>query len=245
MSNSFTLVIFSFNSSRVFSFHDKLGLCSSLSQIPPQSLTYLSISGMAPSYSVMSSILLNKFFQLLSEKSWYIVINFLFFPIDYYQTNLHFCIPFGIVLHFCSLVSNCFCSPFFFCKATSTVYRILNWSSFLWEATVPLSSSWNSFLFFCSFKLHYLHYHCYISIATQCCCFKLIILIHISHEVCSLTQELSVHPGLPGSLHQNYTDRCCQFPSGTIHDELDAGSSATLAQLTPLGWKYDYLCNLH
>ena len=116
MPNSFTLVIFSFNSSRVFSFHDKLGLCSSLSQIPPQSLTYLSISGMAPSYSVLSSILLNKFFRLLSEKSWYIVINLLFFPIDCYQTNLHFCIRFGIVLHFCSLVSNCFVHHSFFAK---------------------------------------------------------------------------------------------------------------------------------
>ena len=59
----------------------------------------------------------------------------------------------------------------------------------------------------------------YISIAAQWCWLKLIILIHISHKVSSLTYRLSVNPGLPDSLDK--------LPSGTIRDQLIAGPSTT------------------
>ena len=60
--------------------------------------------------------------------------------IDYQQTNLHFCIQFGILLHFCSLVSNYFSSPSLFFKVAAVVYQILSCSPFFWEFTVPSSS---------------------------------------------------------------------------------------------------------
>ena len=85
-----------------------------------------------------------------------------------------------------------------------------------------------------------------LEIAAQWCCLKSIILIHISHKVCSFTHGLSVYAELSGSLDKAYTDRCRQLPSGAVPDQLKSGpSTTTSAQLTPLGSDYNYLCNFH
>ena len=85
-----------------------------------------------------------------------------------------------------------------------------------------------------------------LEIAAQWCCLQLIILIHISHKVCSFTHELSVYAELSGSLDKAYTDRCRQLPSGAVPDQLKSGpSTTTSARLTPLGSDYNYLCNFH
>ena len=56
-----------------------------------------------------------------------------FFPINYYKTNLHFCTPFDILLHFWFY----FFSPSFFCKLDVIVCQILSCSSYFWEFTDP------------------------------------------------------------------------------------------------------------
>ena len=75
---------------------------------------------------------------------------FLFFLIDYYQTNFHFCILFGIRLHFYSLDSNYFSSPSFFFKAAGVAHQILSCSSFLgiFSSSSENSASYWSFILF-------------------------------------------------------------------------------------------------
>ena len=196
------------------------------------------------------------------------------FLINYYYTNLHFYISAGTLLHFCNLVSRYFCSPSFFCKATNAISKILRCSSFFWVFTVPSVLyplheviSFLPFFEVCTFFLmrpfsivHAMSIvvvcttcatccllrHCFISITTKSCWLKLTTLIHISHEVWSLTHGLSVDPGLPGSVDKAYTDRYHQLISVRLCQKPTwRWAITTSVRLTPLACEYNYLCKHH
>lgn len=63
---------------------------------------------------------------LFSRSSSSIIIRLIF----------NFCIPVGTLLYFCSLVSNYFSSPSFFCKVACSAYQILSCFSFIWKFTI-------------------------------------------------------------------------------------------------------------
>lgn len=88
--------------------------------------------------------------------------------------------------------------------------------------------------------------HCFISITTKWCWLKLTTLIHISHEVWSLTHGLSVDPGLPGSVDKAYTDRYHQLISVRLCQQPTwRWAITTSVRLTPLACEYNYLCKHH
>ena len=182
-----------------------------------------------------------------------ILLHFYSFISNYFSSPSSFCKLAGIAYQILS------CSSFFREFTVPSVLYPLHetftflsffqvytyYSSFFLIRLFSIVHGMNIVVFCMTCPISSLLRHCYISIAAQCSWLKLIILIHISHKVRSLTHGLSVHPGLSGSVDNAYTDRCCQLPSGTVHDQVNAGPSTTSVQLTPQGCQYNYLCNLH
>ena len=140
--------------SRTSCSHGILGLRSSFSQIPTQNFTTLSISDMAPSYSVLSSILLKKLLWSLSKMLLSIIllphsIIFTSFTRLYLSLSIHtsLCFVRTDVISSVSFSVSLSCLSIFFSFGVSFLHCFLSYISLLVLAINCLSCFISAFNF--------------------------------------------------------------------------------------------------